>query len=145
MWEEVKAVCTSVVGRRDWSPEDEEGLECIFSDCPVTTQVLPHDKLVGVLHQHVLENYATRIDLSFGYEVTPIDFDAGDGVVVQLTKCRDDSDDEDAQEVRVNPISTTVEASNEQDTLCDPGCHDWFAPGSRWNFLNHCQFHGRGR
>ena len=68
----------------------------------------------------MLENYATRIGLNFGHEVTPIDFDAGDGVVVQLTKCRDDSDDEDAREVRVNPISTTVEALNEQDTSCDP-------------------------
>lgn len=121
VWDEVEAVCTSVVGRRDWSPEDEEGIERIFTDRPVTTQVLPRDKLVGVLHQHVLENYPNQIDLNFGYEVTPIDFDAGDGVVVQLTKCRNDSDDEDAaEEVRVNPTSaTTVEASNEQDTLCD--------------------------
>jgi kynurenine 3-monooxygenase len=112
VWEEVETVCTSVVGRRDWSPESEEGVERIFTDRPVTTQVLPRDKLVGVLYQHILKNYADKIDLNFGSEVTPLDFEAGDGteVLVRVSKCQD--------KTRVNPSSTVP--SGQTDVLCDP-------------------------
>lgn len=60
----------------------DEGAERIFSDRPVTTQVLPRDKLVGVLYKHVLDNYLDRIEVNYGFEVTPIDFAAGDGTEV---------------------------------------------------------------
>lgn len=92
VWKEVEDVSTAVVGRKDWAPESKEGVERILSDRPVTTQVLPRDKLVGVLHKHVMDNYSDRIELNYGYEVTPVDFCAGDGtsVVVQVTKCAED-------------------------------------------------------
>jgi hypothetical protein len=48
--------------------------------------VLPRDKLVGVLYKHVLDNYSDRIEVNYGYEVTPIDFAAGDGTLV-VVRC----------------------------------------------------------
>lgn len=86
VWDDVDAVCTAVVGRKDWSPESgaEDGVERIFTDRPVTTKVLPRDKLVGVLHQHVLDNYGDRIKLNYGYEVTPEDFMADGNQAVRL-------------------------------------------------------------
>lgn len=118
MWDEVEAVCTAVVGRRDWSPESEDGVERIFTDRPVTTQVLPRDKLVGVLYEHILKNYADQIDLNFGYEVTPIDFESGDGtnVVVRVSRCDIPST------ARVNPSATSAsaQASDKIETLCNP-------------------------
>jgi 2-polyprenyl-6-methoxyphenol hydroxylase-like FAD-dependent oxidoreductase len=116
VWKEVEAVCTSVVGRRDWSPESEDGVERIFTDRPVTTQVLPRDKLVGVLYEHIQNNYADQIDLNFGYEVTPIDFESGDGtdVVVRVSKCFPSA-------VRMNPTAaSSPPVSDELDALCDP-------------------------
>ena len=79
VWPEVEAVSTAVVGRKDWSPEAEDGVERIFTDRKVTTQVLPRDKLVGVLYQHVKNNYADQVEVMHGYEVSPIDFAAGGG------------------------------------------------------------------
>jgi len=60
-------------------------VERIFTDRPVDTQVLPRDKLVGVMHQHVLNHYASQIELNYGYEVSPEDFsaDANTAVLVR--------------------------------------------------------------
>lgn len=112
VWDSVEAVCTAVVGRRDWSPDSDEGVERIFTDRPVTTQVLPRDKLVGVLYEHILANYADRITLNHGYEISPIDFEAGDGtaVVVRASKCQDSE--------RINPAST-IQPSDKSNVVCD--------------------------
>lgn len=59
-------------------------MERIFTDRPVTTQVLPRDKLVGVLYKHVLDNYLDRVEVNYGYEITPLDFAVGDGTTVLL-------------------------------------------------------------
>jgi hypothetical protein len=40
---------------------------------------LPRDKLVGVLYKHVLDNYLDQVEVNYGFELTPIDFAAGDG------------------------------------------------------------------
>jgi 2-polyprenyl-6-methoxyphenol hydroxylase-like FAD-dependent oxidoreductase len=106
VWKDVEDVSTAVVGRKDWAPESGEGVERIFTDRPLDTQVLPRDKLVGVLHKHVMDNYSDRIELNYGYEVTPLDFSAGDGtlVLVQATKCAQD----EASSPNYNP-----------DKLCD--------------------------
>jgi len=91
VWEDVKACCTAVPGRMDWAPDagPEAGVERLFMDRPVNTQVLPRDKLVGVLHQHILRNYEGKIDLQYQKEVTPIDFDNEDGssVLIGLSSC----------------------------------------------------------
>lgn len=57
-------------------------MERIFSDRPVTTQVLPRDKLVGVLYKHMLDNYSDQVEMNYGFEVMPVDFAAGDGTEV---------------------------------------------------------------
>ena len=93
VWDEVEAVATAVVGRKDWSPESggEEGVERIFTDRPCMTQVLPRDKLVGVMHQHILNNYNDRIELNYGYEIEPEDFEADGNTAVRLTVSKCDS------------------------------------------------------
>lgn len=116
VWKEVEDVCTAVKGRKDWSPESsEEGTERIFTDRPIDTQVLPRDKLVAVLHQHILKNYAAQIDLKYGYEVEPLDFEAGeDGaeVVVRVSKC-------EGETVTLNQKSILGDSEGESDLLCN--------------------------
>ncbi|KAL7532979.1 hypothetical protein ACHAXR_004973 [Thalassiosira sp. AJA248-18] len=87
VWDDVEACCTSVPGRMDWAPDagPDEGVERIFTDRPVMTQVLPRDKLVGVLYQHILKNYNDQISIEYKKEVTPIDFDA-DSLEMVATK-----------------------------------------------------------
>ncbi len=111
VWDEVEAACTAVVGRKDWSPESgsEDGVETIFKDRPVTTQVLPRDKLVGVLHQHILNNYAGKIQLNYGYDAVPEDFaaDSNKAVKLNISKCKSTS--------RKNPASVGTTRDNESD------------------------------
>jgi kynurenine 3-monooxygenase len=89
VFEDVVKVSTNVPGRKDWTPQSEEGMERILTDRKFTPMVLPRDKLVSVLHQHIVDNYSTRVDLNYGYQVRPQDFSAGDdgtSVVVQIAK-----------------------------------------------------------
>ena len=98
VWSDVEQVCTQVVGRKDWSPESnsEEGVERLFTDRPVMTQVLPRDKLVGVLHEHIVENYSNVIQLNYGYEIVPESFgdehNSGGKVKIRVSKCRNDDE-----------------------------------------------------
>eukprot|EP00557_Chaetoceros_sp_GSL56_P003064 CAMPEP_0176491560 /NCGR_PEP_ID=MMETSP0200_2-20121128/8499_1 /TAXON_ID=947934 /ORGANISM="Chaetoceros sp., Strain GSL56" /LENGTH=550 /DNA_ID=CAMNT_0017889001 /DNA_START=214 /DNA_END=1866 /DNA_ORIENTATION=- len=124
VWDEVEAVATAVVGRKDWSPESgaEDGVERIFTDRPVMTQVLPRDKLVGVLHKHVFDKYSDRIELNYGYEIMPLDFAANGNTAVKLrvSKCKNGSGIGGGE--RTNPAS--VASSQEKDgdetsELCD--------------------------
>lgn len=91
VWGDVQACCTAVPGRMDWAPDagPDEGVERIFTDRPIMTQVLPRDKLVGVLHQHILHNYQGEIELEYQKEVTPIDFDNnhGSSVLIGVSNC----------------------------------------------------------
>lgn len=123
VWDEVEAVATAVVGRKDWSPESgaEDGVERIFTDRPVMTQVLPRDKLVGVLHKHVLDKYSDRIELNYGYEVMPLDFAANGNTAVKLkvSKCKASSG---SASDRQNPASIAASLEKEGDEsseLCD--------------------------
>jgi len=120
VWDDVKAVSTAVLGRKDWSPEAaaDEGVERIFIDKPVTTQVLPRDKLVGVLHRYIVENYADTIQLRYGYEVEPEDFAANGNtaVSVRINRCSDELR-------RLNPAAVSesglVEQVDDDDAVCD--------------------------
>ena len=90
----------AVNGRRDWQPGKtklEDG-NITPARKDVTSRVLARDKLVGLLHHHLVDNYITTnkadIDLLYGYEVNPISFgdekDAEDDLVrVQISKCQD--------------------------------------------------------
>lgn len=116
VWEEVQKRAVPTVGRKDWPPDSTEGVERIFtkSDKLVTTVVLPRDKLVGVLHQHILDNYAGQIQMNYGYEVQPIDFEykGGTSVLVAVAKCSDEI-------ARLNPSSVKTASEEEADILCD--------------------------
>ena len=83
-------------------------------DKHVTTVVLPRDKLVGVLNQFILENYADRIQLNYGYEVRPVDWNAGgaNSVLVSVSRCEDEI-------ARLNPSSVKTSYEEQPDVLCD--------------------------
>ena len=95
VWDEVEAVSAPVVGRKDWQPgaKADEGVERLAADKPTTTQVLPRDKLVGVLYKHILDNYADQVELHYEYQVTPTSFgdeaddSAAAGVTLSVSKC----------------------------------------------------------
>lgn len=118
--QEVLDVSTAVVGRKDWAPDSSEGVERIFTDRPVTTVVLPRDKLVGVLHQHILNKYATQIELNYGCEVHPVEFNKKDNdgnvaVIVDVAKCKPTEESN-----RLNPSSVVRSGTTIDDSaLCD--------------------------
>uniref|UniRef100_A0A7S1BDM1 FAD-binding domain-containing protein n=1 Tax=Corethron hystrix TaxID=216773 RepID=A0A7S1BDM1_9STRA len=89
VWNEVEDACTAVVGRKDWAPGSNEAVERIYLDRNFTTQVLPRDKLVGVLYQHILDNYSSQVELNYGYDVQPLNFgeDGSGAVTLAVTKC----------------------------------------------------------
>jgi hypothetical protein len=63
--------------------KEDEGVERIFTDRPVTTQILPRDKLVGALYMHVCDKYP-NIDVQYGYEIIPMDFSANNNTAVSI-------------------------------------------------------------
>jgi len=106
--------------RADWPPDSKEGVERIFTqkDKHVTTQVLPRDKLVGVLNQIIKERYPS-VELNYGYEVYPIDFEyrGGTSVLVEIAKCV-----ESGAAARLNPSSVKTSVEDPEagdDVLCD--------------------------
>ncbi|KAL3766263.1 hypothetical protein ACHAW5_008209 [Stephanodiscus triporus] len=118
-WDDVAYRCTAVPGRMDWSPDagPDDGVVRIFADRPVATQVLPRDKLVGVLHRHILQNYDGMIDLVYRTEVTPIDFDhdGGSSVLIGISNC----DDSAASSPRGAPSNDVGMQSMSGESTCD--------------------------
>jgi 2-polyprenyl-6-methoxyphenol hydroxylase-like FAD-dependent oxidoreductase len=115
-WEGVvKDRCVSVVGRRDWQPGDLQGTERIFTESEkrVPTEVLARDKLVGVLHQHILDKYKGRIELNYGFEVHPVDFkhENGKSVLVEIAQCTSELG-------RLNPSEVKTSVENQEEILC---------------------------
>ena len=92
VWEEVDKRSVTVLGRRNWEPDGpEEGVEIVYTrkDKKVPAQVLPRDKLVGILHQYIVQNFSDRVSLFYEHELRPIAFDGADGsqVLVEVSKC----------------------------------------------------------
>jgi kynurenine 3-monooxygenase len=115
VWEQVENVCCAVVGRKDWAPGSEEGVERIFEGRKFKTQVLPRDKLVAVLYQYIQETYsAAQIKFYHGYEVVPVTFgdenDTSDKyAVVDIVQCQ--GQNEASMECSLDPVervSTTL-------------------------------------
>jgi len=109
VWDPVEAVSTAVVGRKDWAPGSEEGVERIFegrNKRKFTTQVLPRDKLVAVLHKYIVENYSSTVELNHGFEVVPVSLE-GSGedtsqALVDIFQCK--GQEEIDVECQVDPI-----------------------------------------
>lgn len=78
VWDDVQAVCSVVVGRKDWAPgstSEDDGVERIFEGRKYQTQCLPRDKLVAVLYQYITTNFPMeQIELRHGFEVKPVAF-----------------------------------------------------------------------
>lgn len=78
------------------------------------TQVLPRDKLVGVLHKHIMDNFHDRIELNYGYEIQPEDFEAEDNSAVRLTVSRCNGKE------RKNPAEKGDASDSDEDSqICD--------------------------
>ncbi|CAJ1951328.1 unnamed protein product [Cylindrotheca closterium] len=95
IFDDFEQVSVPVNGRRDWQPgmtKVEDG-NITPAKKDVISRVLPRDKLVGVLHHHLVKNYADyNIDLLYGFEVDPISFEnEDDDVKVTISPC--DSND----------------------------------------------------
>jgi 2-polyprenyl-6-methoxyphenol hydroxylase-like FAD-dependent oxidoreductase len=111
-----------VQGRRDWQPgmtKVEDGRITPANKDP-PSRVLARDKLVGVLHEHLVENYILQrnatIDLLYGYEVSPLSFGSTpeDMVKVRITKC------EDMPVAEASSSSSSLyPASQESEQLCN--------------------------
>ena len=109
VWDPVRDVCTAVVGRKDWAPDSEEGVQRIFEGRKFMTQVLPRDKLVAVLHQHIVDNYSSdQIELNHGYEVVPVT-ETETGALVDVFPCQGEKDsDVECQLDATERISTNL-------------------------------------
>jgi len=114
VWEPVRDVCTAVVGRKDWAPGSEEGVERIFEGRKFKTEVLPRDKLVAVLHKHIVDNYSSeQIELNHGYEVVPVALDetndSKNGALVEVFKCQGEEEkDVECQLEATERVSTNL-------------------------------------
>lgn len=90
VWDTVEKRCVKLVGRKDWSPGQDEPVEQIFgAERAVQTQVLPRDKLVGVLCKHIKKFHSDQIVLRYSTRVQLVDFDYGDGVLLRTAQCTD--------------------------------------------------------
>lgn len=125
----------AVNGRRDWQPgmtRAEDG-KITPAKKEVVSRVLPRDKLVSLLHHHIVDNYAdANIDLLYGYELEPESFgnenasekNDNDLVTVRISKC-----DEELPATKETPpagvgtakssSSSSYIASQDSDPLCD--------------------------
>ena len=117
VWDAVQQYTNQAVGRMDWAPDAikyEDGVERIFTDRPAVTEVIPRDKLVGVLHDYITENYSDRIQLNYQCEVEALDFggsvesDEGASLlplpaVIQVMKCEEESQTHDPRTCQDQP------------------------------------------
>lgn len=104
VWDVVEDVSTVVVGRKDWAPGSEEGVERIFegrNKRKFPTQVLPRDKLVAVLYKYIVENHSTTIELNHGFEVVPVELEGG-AALVDVFRCQGLEDSN--VECQVDPV-----------------------------------------
>ena len=65
-WDTVQSYCAEVVGRKDWAPGagPDEGVERIFTDRPVSTQVIARDRMQGALYKVAREKTGPRFHLT---------------------------------------------------------------------------------
>lgn len=93
IFDDFEKYSVAVKGRRDWQPgktKVEDGT-ITLSKKDVVSRILPRDKLVGLLHQHITQQYSDfDIDLLYGYQVEPLCFgtETKDFVSVRISKCR---------------------------------------------------------
>ena len=84
-WDAVERYCAAVVGRKDWAPgaRADEGVERVFTDRPVATQVIARDRLQGALYEACRAKHPERI--TFDWE-TEVDIVVTSAVEATLTR-----------------------------------------------------------
>lgn len=92
VWDQVEQVSSPVLGRKDWAPgaQPDQGVERLTTDRPAITQVLPRDKLVGVLYEFIQKNYPQQVELNYEYQAIPIEFGndrTGTSAKLGVAKC----------------------------------------------------------
>ena len=113
VWDKVSEYCSEVVGRKDWSPGSEEGVERIFTDRPYTTMVLPRDKLVGALYQEVLKKGDGDVEFFFGKDVEVVDFgEEGNSVELTVNDCVPAASGPNEGECDVTTVNTVKRSSD---------------------------------
>eukprot|EP00980_Cylindrotheca_fusiformis_P030035 scaffold24233_cov117-Cylindrotheca_fusiformis.AAC.2 len=116
VYDDFEKYSVAVTGRRDWQPgktKVEEGTTTPAKK-DVLSRILPRDKLVGLLHNHLVENYSNHsIDLLYGYKVDPISFgdNENDPVTVRISRC-------DETKVGDDGLGRYV-ASQDSEQTCD--------------------------
>lgn len=116
LWDAVQQYTNQAVGRMDWAPDAvkyEDGVERIFTDRPAVTEVIPRDKLVGVLHDYITRHYSDRIQLNYQCEVEALDFGGSNGgdegtsssspAIIQVMKCEEESQTHDPRTCQDQP------------------------------------------
>lgn len=79
-WASVDKYCSTVVGRKDWSPGAavDAGVERVFSDRPYLTKVIQRDRLVSCLLQHAKEAYGDSITVRHSVDVNALHWETGE-------------------------------------------------------------------
>lgn len=117
VYDDFERASVPVDGRRNWEPgktSEEDGIETAARK-GVQSRILARDKLVGMLHHHILDNYKdANIELMYGYQVDPISFGddekGEDGeVIVRVSRCED----------AAGGSSSSYLSSSESEQLCD--------------------------
>jgi kynurenine 3-monooxygenase len=112
VWEDgVAPFCLPVPGRKDWTPETPDGKETIRTERKYGTQVLPRDKLVSLLHRHVVERYSNQIELVYKSQVRPVEFE-----YARLNKKSDGGDQEKDNVPKVLVETSPVNDDDNEDT-----------------------------
>ena len=100
MWEEsIQPYCVSVPGRKDWNGKgpNVKPVENFRTERKFSTQVLPRDKLVSAMHQHIVQGQGkadkfSNLQLQYGCKVEPLQIDGTDDdnlqIVVNVTTHR---------------------------------------------------------
>jgi len=124
--EDFKKHSVAVEGRRDWQPgmsRPEDGRVTLTEMSGDSSRVLSRDKLVGVLHHHIVDNYSnSNIDMLYGYGAEPVSFgsdwnDGGsDAVKVLVSKC--DEIDVGLEEKSKLPPSSEFVPSQDSEQVC---------------------------
>ncbi|KAL3905291.1 MAG: hypothetical protein SGARI_004535, partial [Bacillariaceae sp.] len=105
MWEaSILPYCVAVPGRKDWNGKgpNVKPMETFKTERKFTTQVLPRDKLVSAMYQHIVnqqhesDNFS-NLHLQYGCKVEPVRIEDGEDdnsqVLVNVTTTSDSNDD----------------------------------------------------
>jgi len=117
VWDDVSKAAVAVLGRRDWAPgkSGEEDSNIRMANKAVTSQVLPRDKLVGVLKEAIEGRYGDLVELRYGWQVDPVSFGnegeeevvegsvGGPPVTLQISRCI--------------PVASSVEGDGEECSI----------------------------